>query len=171
VTARSLSTPAAIFAAANALQSRWLRTALWIALAALVHPLMAVFARAARGRDFGPLALACRALVGLKRFSLPRRFERFSEIQPMLCLQLVYCLIGEFFLKNRAWRWALLFVPLCGGMWFSARQLFPATEHLDPDTHARGRVFPAQPVSGPTAWRRCAWLSSAGAAQYAGGCK
>jgi hypothetical protein len=217
VTARSLSTPAAIFAAANALRARWFRTALWIALTALVHPLMAVFAaayvvaviacrgmpprtvpifgallpalfpavtpvyqevmntrpyflltnwewyewagilapvavlavfaRAARGRNFGPLALACRALIVFEAvffaaamfISMPGRFGRFAEIQPMRCLQLVYCLmfvlagglIGEFCLKNRAWRWALLFVPLCGGMWFSARQLFPSTQHLE----------------------------------------
>ena len=213
VTARSLSTPAAIFAAASALQARWFRTALWIVVAAVVHPLMAVFAavyvvtviacrrnslvlgallpalfpvvtpvyrevmntrpyflltnwewyewvglfapvlvlaafaRLARARNFGLLALACRALILFEAIffaaamvvSMPGRLERFAEIQPMRCLQLLYCLmfvlagglIGEFLLKNSVWRWALLFVPLCGGMWFSARQLFPATEHLE----------------------------------------
>jgi hypothetical protein len=29
------------------------------------------------------------------------------------------------------WRWAVLFVPLCGGMWYAQRQLFPSTPHLE----------------------------------------
>lgn len=65
--------------------------------------------------------------------------ERFSEIQPMRCLHLLYCLmllfggglLGKFFVQGRGLRGAILFVPLCAGMWFAQRQLFPATRHIE----------------------------------------
>ena len=44
VTARSFSTPFTLFALAAVLEERWAWAALWIALAALVHPLMAAYA-------------------------------------------------------------------------------------------------------------------------------
>lgn len=44
LTARSFSTPLALLAVAATLDRRYLRTALWIALAAVLHPLMAAYA-------------------------------------------------------------------------------------------------------------------------------
>jgi hypothetical protein len=44
VTARSFSTPLILFALAAVLKERWTLAAVWIAVAALVHPLMAVYA-------------------------------------------------------------------------------------------------------------------------------
>jgi hypothetical protein len=44
VTARSFSTPFTLFALAAVLKERWSWAALWIALAALIHPLMAAYA-------------------------------------------------------------------------------------------------------------------------------
>jgi hypothetical protein len=44
VTARSFSTPLMLFALAAALDERWTVSALWLALAALLHPLMAFYA-------------------------------------------------------------------------------------------------------------------------------
>ena len=71
--------------------------------------------------------------------SMPGRRERFAEIQPMRCLLLVYillfllggCLLGEWVLQRRIWRWALLFAPLCTGMTVAQLQLFPASRHLE----------------------------------------
>ena len=64
---------------------------------------------------------------------------RFAELQPMRSLHLVYILLfvfaggllAQFWLKNHVWRWVLLFAPLCAGMIFAQRQLFPSTEHLE----------------------------------------
>ena len=44
VTARSFSTPLTLFALASVLAERWTQSALWLALAALLHPLMAAYA-------------------------------------------------------------------------------------------------------------------------------
>jgi hypothetical protein len=44
VTARSFSTPLSLFAVAAVLGRQWLRSACWLALAGLLHPLMAIYA-------------------------------------------------------------------------------------------------------------------------------
>ncbi len=44
VTARSFSTPLMLFALAAVLDEQWVASALWLALAALLHPLMAIYA-------------------------------------------------------------------------------------------------------------------------------
>jgi hypothetical protein len=71
--------------------------------------------------------------------TIPARFARFAELQPMRSLQLVYILmfvfagglLPQFVLKNHYWRWLALFLPLCGGMYMAQRQLLPATPHLE----------------------------------------
>jgi hypothetical protein len=40
-------------------------------------------------------------------------------------------LIGEYVLHNRLWRWMVLFLPLCGVMFFAQCQLFPASPHIE----------------------------------------
>ena len=217
LTARSISTPAAVLAVASALEGAYVTTALWVLLAAFVHPQMAVFAaaliiliavlrrpRSGRGlaamvfaRDLFPpvtaayrrvletrpyfflsrwawfewlgifapavllawfrqiavsrkmvtLELACTALLlyqcmffgsGLV-ISMPGRFENLAEIQPLRSLHLLYILLfvfmggllGKFVLRRRPLRWVMLFAPLCFGMWFAQRRLFPATPHLE----------------------------------------
>jgi hypothetical protein len=40
-------------------------------------------------------------------------------------------LIGEYVLKTHLYRWALLFAPLCFGMWFAQREMFPDSAHLE----------------------------------------
>jgi hypothetical protein len=70
---------------------------------------------------------------------IPERFISLTKLQPMRYLHLQYILlflvagglIGEFLLKSHVWRWLVLFVPLCAGMWFSGRELFPATRHVE----------------------------------------
>src|SRR5262249_834002 len=44
-------------------------------------------------------------------------------------------LLEEFVLKNRVWRWLILFVPLCAGMWYAQRQLFPNSPHIELPNH------------------------------------
>ncbi|HZP17354.1 MAG TPA: hypothetical protein VFB00_05280 [Terriglobales bacterium] len=71
--------------------------------------------------------------------TIPPQFMRFAELQPMRCLQLTYMLLAlisggllaEFALGAKLWRWVALFLPLCSGMFYAQRQLFPATAHLE----------------------------------------
>lgn len=70
---------------------------------------------------------------------VPARFEALARLQPMRSLYLVYVLmlvlaggvLAEFVLKNHLWRWLVLFVPLCAGMFLAQCMLFPASAHLE----------------------------------------
>ncbi|HSW48787.1 MAG TPA: DUF6798 domain-containing protein [Bryobacteraceae bacterium] len=94
----------------------------------------------------GPIQTLSRALVIFQAIFLAAGLTvclpglaSLSRTQPMRSLHFVYILmflfigglLGEQVLKRHAWRWALLLVPLCGGMWYAQRQLFPATPHLE----------------------------------------
>ena len=65
--------------------------------------------------------------------------ERLLSLQPMRFLHLVYffltlvagCLIGEYLLKERAWRWVLYLLVINAGMFASQRALVSNTEHLE----------------------------------------
>lgn len=65
--------------------------------------------------------------------------ERLLPLQPMRFLHLVYffltmvagCLIGEYLLKARVWRWALYLLVINAGMFGSQRALVRNTEHLE----------------------------------------
>jgi hypothetical protein len=224
VTTRALSAPFVLLGVVSALERKYGRATLWLAITAAMHPLMAVFgiafvmlfvfanrgavwqsrARAAgtaallfpmvlrlgpasdayrealNSRSyffilrwqwyewlgiFGPLALlwwlarlgktsrlrnlqaVSRALLlfGLTFFALalaltiPPQFENLAELQPMRSLHLLYVMlfallggaIAQWVLKDRAWRWLALFLPLCAGMWYAQRQIFPATPHIE----------------------------------------
>ena len=71
--------------------------------------------------------------------TIPAKFANLVELQPMRALHLVYVLfftfagglLADYVLRNRLWRWAVLFVPLCAGMWYVQRQLFPNTPHME----------------------------------------
>ena len=93
------------------------------------------------------VALVSRALViyGLFYFmialllTIPAPFETLARLQPMRSLQLLYAfliilgggLLGKYVLKRHALRWVILFLPLCAGMWFVQRQLFPMSPHIE----------------------------------------
>jgi hypothetical protein len=70
---------------------------------------------------------------------IPQRLDTYARFQPMRSLHLLYTfliilgggLLGKYLLRKHIWRWALLFVPLCFGMWFAQRQLFPTTAHIE----------------------------------------
>jgi hypothetical protein len=104
------------------------------------------FRRIARKRELPVLTRLCGATIvfGLLFFlaalvvSIPR-LANLAELQPMRCLQLVYILLfvvaggllAQFVLHKFVWRWLVLFLPVCAGMFYAQRQLFPATAHLE----------------------------------------
>jgi len=69
----------------------------------------------------------------------PASLERLRPFEPMRYLHLVYVfffllvggLLGQYVLRRRVYRWAMLFVPLSVGMFYAQRQMYPATEHLE----------------------------------------
>lgn len=214
---RVLATVPILFSVVEVLERRWARVALWLLLAALMHPLMAAFGfsfaiflgwraappRAAMGAallllPFGLLqsgrawreatlsrpyffllrwewyewlgilaplvllwwyrTLARRqglpelqllserlALFGLFQFvvaaivTIPERLIALVPLQPMRFLHLLYILfflftggwLGKFLLGRRPLRWLSLFLPLCAGMFYAQRQLFPASPHVE----------------------------------------
>jgi hypothetical protein len=81
---------------------------------------------------------------------------RLTPWQPMRYLQLVYyflalvggCLMGQYVLKARAWRWALFLIVFNIGMFSSQRMLFAASDHLE---------LPGRPVD--NSWLQAfAWI-------------
>jgi hypothetical protein len=71
--------------------------------------------------------------------NLPQRFSSLMLMQPMRAFHLIYIcffvfaggLLADYVLKNKAWRWLALFLPLCGGMWFKQHEIFSSTNHLE----------------------------------------
>ena len=121
----------------------------WYEWLGVVGPLVLLwwFSRMARARQLRNLDLLCRTLMIYELIYLPPalllsiipRFEALARLQPMRCLYLVFALmflflggfLGELWLKNRAWRWLVLFVPLCTGMFLAQRQIFPGSAHVE----------------------------------------
>jgi len=103
--------------------------------------------RLAEKRSLRTLRLVSQGLIiyGLVYFCLavlitiPPQFRGAAHFQPMRSLHLLYIimflliggLIGRYVLKRHVWRWIALFFPLCAGMLFAQRQLFPASRHLE----------------------------------------
>ncbi|MGA8868685.1 MAG: hypothetical protein WB510_17045 [Candidatus Sulfotelmatobacter sp.] len=121
----------------------------WYELLGILAPLVLFgwLARLARRRQWVALQRVSRAFVvyGLIYLAvalvldLPARFETLARLQPLRSLHLLYIvlfvamggLLGECALKNHAWRWLLLFVPLTSGMFLAQRALFPASAHVE----------------------------------------
>jgi hypothetical protein len=70
---------------------------------------------------------------------LPASLERLKPLQPMRCLHLLYLifvlisggLIGRYILRTHISRWLLVFVPLGLLMFYTQRQTFPSSPHLE----------------------------------------
>lgn len=93
------------------------------------------------------LARLCHALIiydliywaAACTISIPARFEMLARLQPLRSLHLLYILLillgggflGEYVLKNRAWRWLVVFVPLCTGMFIAQRAIFANSGHIE----------------------------------------
>jgi hypothetical protein len=121
----------------------------WFEWLGVIAPLILLwwFSRVAGSRQLRNLDLLCRALIVYELvyllagvvLSIPARFESLARLQPMRSLYLLYVLFflfagglsGQYVLKNRIWRWAVLFVPLCAGMYLAQRALFPASAHVE----------------------------------------
>jgi hypothetical protein len=121
----------------------------WYELLGAIAPLFILgwMTRFARSRGMRNLELLCRTLVIYLLFCLPialvfsifPRFEALARLQPMRSLYLLYILmflfggglLGQYVLKNRMWRWLVLFVPLCTGMFVAQRTLFPVSAHIE----------------------------------------
>jgi hypothetical protein len=121
----------------------------WYELLGIVAPLALFwwFARIAHNRKWCAVERVSRAavvyglcfVVGAVVVDLPARFETLARLQPLRSLHLLYILmfvliggfLGEFVLRNRVWRWVLLFVPLCVGMYLGQRSLFPASAQVE----------------------------------------
>jgi hypothetical protein len=121
----------------------------WFEWLGIVGPLVILwwFSRVARSRRLPKLDLLCRALIpyelvctgGALILSVSARFESLARVQPMRSLHLLYILLvligggflAEYVLKNHVWRWLVLFVPVCAGMWIAQRALFPASAHIE----------------------------------------
>lgn len=105
------------------------------------------FGRLARARSLRNLERLCRAVLIYELvyfavalvIAIPQRFEAVARLQPMRSLLLLYIVmliamggfVAEYALKNKLWRWAVLFLPVCAGMYFAQRALFPATAHIE----------------------------------------
>ncbi len=121
----------------------------WYEWLGVVGPIVILwwFSRIARSMQKKELELITRTLVLYQIIfviaalivSVPARFESVARLQPMRSLYLVYllfvllsgALLQEYVLKNRWWRWIALFLPLCTGMFYAQRVLFPASAHIE----------------------------------------
>lgn len=121
----------------------------WYELLGIVGPLILFwwFGRIARKRQWSTVERVSRAfivygliyLVMAMALDLPRRFEELARIQPLRSSHLSYIVLflmiggflGEYVLRNHLWRWLILFLPLCAGMFLAQRSLFPASAHVE----------------------------------------
>jgi hypothetical protein len=121
----------------------------WYEIVGAIAPALIfwIFGRVARARRQPRLELMCRALVvydlvyfaGAVILAIPARFESLARIQPLRSLHLLYVMLlligggflGEYVLKTRIWRWAVLFVPMTVGMYAAQAQLFAASDHIE----------------------------------------
>ncbi|MEO6830473.1 MAG: hypothetical protein ABI164_11745 [Acidobacteriaceae bacterium] len=70
---------------------------------------------------------------------LPQSLMQLRPLQPMRYLHIFYLLlvllggglIGQRLLRRKVYRWAILFVPLCAGMFYAQCHLYAGTEHLE----------------------------------------
>jgi hypothetical protein len=118
----------------------------WLGILAPI-PILWWFSRIAKTRQTEDLDRMCRGLIiydliyfaAALIFDLPARFEGLARLQPLRSLHLLYillflfsgCFLGEYALKKHVWRWALLFVPLCLGMFAAQLALFPVSQHIE----------------------------------------
>ena len=125
------------------LQWQWYE---WLGLLAPIAILF-WFARIARARKLESLQRLCNAAVIYELIyfaialvvAIPERFEAIARLQPLRSLLLVYIVmllamggfVADYVLKNRLWRWLLLFIPLCAGMFAAQRALFPASAQVE----------------------------------------
>ncbi|MFZ3190841.1 MAG: hypothetical protein WA180_20440 [Candidatus Sulfotelmatobacter sp.] len=120
----------------------------WYELVGIVAPLVLFwwFGRVARHRQWLKVERVSRAfifygliyLAGAVVVDFPARFEALARVQPLRSLHFLYIVmfvmiggfLGEYVLRDRVWRWLVLFVPLSMGMFLAQHALFPASAHI-----------------------------------------
>jgi hypothetical protein len=118
----------------------------WIGIAAPLA-LFWWFAQIGRQRRWTALERVSRTFVAYEIVfviaslvvDIPQRLETLARLQPLRCLHLLYVvmfiviggLLAELVLRDHLWRWLLLFLPLCLGMFFAQRSLFPASAQVE----------------------------------------
>jgi hypothetical protein len=121
----------------------------WYELLGIVAPLVLFwwFGRTSRRQRWFIVERVSRAfvvygliyLVAALVVDLPARFEAVARLQPLRSLHFLYIVmfvvmggfLGEYVLKDRVWRWLLLFAPLSLGMFLGQRALFPASAQVE----------------------------------------
>jgi hypothetical protein len=71
--------------------------------------------------------------------TVPPQLAGLTLLQPLRALHLIFIMLfvllggvlAETVLKDHAWRWAALLLPLCLGMFLAGRAEFPASRHLE----------------------------------------
>lgn len=140
----------------------------WYEWLGLIAPVLLVwlFARYARRRGTKTLERLATRLFAFALFqfavgaliTMPSATEQLTSFQPMRWLHIFYflflliggCLIGQSVLQNKAWRWAILFVPLAGAMLYVQLDSFRYSDHIE---------WPGQAVKNP--WARAFLWSEA----------
>jgi hypothetical protein len=109
--------------------------------------LFAWFSRLARAKQSPALRVVSYSLILYGSFyflaalvlTVPPRLLPLARLQPLRSLHLLYTfliligggLLATYVLRRHTWRWLVLFVPLCAGMWFAQLQLFPDSPHIE----------------------------------------
>jgi len=78
--------------------------------------------------------------------TIPPQMERLTPYQPLRTLHLTYIvmtllaggLLGEYVLKDKLWRWAVLLLPIAAGMSYAQWQSFPDSHHIEWPGRATG---------------------------------
>jgi hypothetical protein len=121
----------------------------WYEWMGIFGPLLLLqwFRRIARSKNLPVLERLCHTTItfGILWFavalvvSVPPSMAQFAKLQPLRALQLEFILLfvfaggllAQYVLKRVIWRWLVLFVPVCAGMFYAQRQLLPATAHIE----------------------------------------
>lgn len=121
----------------------------WYEWLGIIAPVLIfwLMGRLASRRGMRNVSVLCRALIiydvaylaAALVISIPAQFEALARLQPLRNLHLLYMLLiilgagllADYVLKNQVWRWALLFLPLCAGMFWAQRELFPEVAHIE----------------------------------------
>jgi hypothetical protein len=141
-------TSAAYDEAARGHGSHYIQHWAWYEQLGIVAPMLLFWWFAKLARERSPvLERVCRAFIvydliyfaGALVLDLPARFEALARIQPLRSLHFLYIamflvmggFIAEYGLRDRWWRWLVLFVPLSAGMFLAQRALFPASAQVE----------------------------------------
>jgi len=121
----------------------------WYEWLGLIAPVLLVwwFSRIARRQRMPTLELIATRLVAFAIFqfgvaammTFPAATEQLSSLQPMRWLHIFYFLfllmagglIGQFILREKPWRWLVLFLPLAGMMFYVQRDSFKYSDHIE----------------------------------------